>query len=269
MDLGSKKGWVKLHRSLQDKAFFRKDSEIVHLWIHILMQATHVKREEYLGKKLHTCAPGEFTTDRRLLALETGINASKVERCLTYFEKIEQQIEQRKTRQNRLIIVKNWHLYQESEPQSEPQVNHNRTTSEPHIAEDAHKTVSDQRKKERKCIKERKKELFKNERMKEEYTVCKFDEFYILYPKKRAKKKAIESWMKLKLNDDLFNQIIASLKQDVNSEQWNRDEGKFIPLPATWLNQERWNDSHEKIVTTSAKSGSTLLDRHYQNENNN
>ena len=26
------------------------------------------------------------------------------------------------------------------------------------------------------------------------------------------------------------------------SPQWQRDDGQFIPLPATWLNNERWED---------------------------
>lgn len=86
-----------------------------------------------------------------------------------------------------------------------------------------------------------------NIQLKKEY-MCKFDEFYNLYPKKRAKKKAIESWMKLKMDNDLFNKIIESLRHDINSEDWNKEGGQFIPLPATWLNQERWEDSHEKII---------------------
>ena len=35
-------------------------------------------------------------------------------------------------------------------------------------------------------------------------------------------------------------EAIALAKQ---SHQWQKDNGDFIPLPATWLNQERWEDS--------------------------
>jgi hypothetical protein len=31
----------------------------------------------------------------------------------------------------------------------------------------------------------------------------------------------------------------------VASEQWRRDDGRFIPHPATWLNQRRWEDEAE------------------------
>ena len=249
-------GWIKLYRDLKNKAFYKKDSEMVHLWIHLLMKANFSKnQEEYLGSELYKCAPGEFTTGRRQLALETGINASKVERCLTYFEKIEQQIEQRKTRQNRLIIINNWEQYQQSEPQSEPQVDHKWTTSEPQVDHprttnaqiqhiDNKKLLNDAQKKvnTQECKKERMQEI------KKEY-MCKFDKFYSLYPKKRAKQSAIKAWMKLKLDDNLFSKIINALNFDIKSEQWNKDGGEFIPLPASWINGKRWEDSHEKIET--------------------
>jgi hypothetical protein len=124
------KGWVKVHRKLSEKVFYRKDSEKVHLWIHLLICANRDEREELLGGKLIKCNSGQFTTGRKQLSEATGINESKIERILTYFEKIEQQIEQQKTSTNRLISILNWSEYQLTEQQSEQRVNNERTTSE-------------------------------------------------------------------------------------------------------------------------------------------
>lgn len=129
-------GWVKIHRKLLEKAFYSKDSEKVHLWIHLLLKANHSGREENLGGKPIACLPGQFTTGRKQLSTETGISESKIERILTYFEKIEQQIEQRKTSVNRLISISNWNFYQQSEQQNEQQVNNDRTTSEQRVNND-------------------------------------------------------------------------------------------------------------------------------------
>ena len=123
-------GWIKLHRKILDKAFYSQDSEKVHLWIHLLMKANHSSYEEMLGGKPYLCEPGQFTTGRKQLSEETGISESKVERILTYFEKTEQQIEQRKTNTNRLISITNWFEYQIIEQQTEQQLNNNRTTTE-------------------------------------------------------------------------------------------------------------------------------------------
>ena len=126
-------GWIKLHRKLCEKAFYSKDSQKVHLWVHLIMSANHAGKEELLGGKPFFCASGQFTTGRKQLSSETGISESKIERILTYFEKIEQQIEQQKTSSNRLITVLRWDEYQESEQRSEQQVNNNRTASEQQV----------------------------------------------------------------------------------------------------------------------------------------
>lgn len=127
-------GWIKIYRSLMNKAYYKKDSEKVHLWIHLIMKATHDGKEEILGGKPIICKPGQFTTGRNQLVLETGINRSKIERILTYFEKIEHQIEQQTTNTNRLISILNWHLYQNSKQQIEQQVSNERATSEQQVS---------------------------------------------------------------------------------------------------------------------------------------
>jgi hypothetical protein len=126
-------GWVKLYRKLSEKAFYKKDSEKVHLWIHLLIKATHESREEILGGKLYFCKQGEFTTGRKQLSEQTGISESKIERILTNFEKIEQQIKQLKTSTNRLISILNWGEYQIIEQQNEQRVNNDRTTTEQRV----------------------------------------------------------------------------------------------------------------------------------------
>lgn len=127
-------GWIKVYRKLSEKAFYKKDSEKVHLWIHILIKATHEGKEELLGGKPIYCKPGQFTTGRNQLVKETGIDRSKVERILDYFEKIEHQIEQQKTNTNRLISILNWNEYQNSEHQIEQQVSNDRATSEQQVS---------------------------------------------------------------------------------------------------------------------------------------
>ncbi len=66
----------------------------------------------------------------------------------------------------------------------------------------------------------------------------RFDEFYKIYPKKVAKEQAIKAWKKLKVDDELFNKMIKAIK---DQDLVNRDK-QFIPNPATWLNNKRWED---------------------------
>jgi len=73
------------------------------------------------------------------------------------------------------------------------------------------------------------------------------EQFWPVYPKKQAKKKALKAWLKLEPDDALTERIVADVKDRTPSEQWTKDNGQYIPLPATYLNGERWTD--EDVAT--------------------
>lgn len=126
-------GWIKIHRKIMSKAFYNKDSEKVHLWMHLLLKANRKEREELFNGTPIICKPGQFTTGRKQLSEETGISESKIQRILKYFEKIEQQIKQQTSNTNRLISILNWGDYQIIEQHNEQQLNNGRTTTEQRV----------------------------------------------------------------------------------------------------------------------------------------
>lgn len=70
-----------------------------------------------------------------------------------------------------------------------------------------------------------------------------FDLFWEKYPRKVAKANAKNAWDKIAPPPEQAAAIIACVEDNVkNNEQWNRDNGQFIPYPATWLHQRRWED---------------------------
>jgi hypothetical protein len=72
-----------------------------------------------------------------------------------------------------------------------------------------------------------------------------FEEWWKLYPRKVGKGAARKSFIKAsKLTD--HTTLMQSVRDHLNSEQWTKDGGQFIPYPATWLNQERWEDVIQK-----------------------
>lgn len=72
-----------------------------------------------------------------------------------------------------------------------------------------------------------------------------FNKLWNEYPKKAGKKEAYKSWERINPNEELFSQILTALENQKKSSQWTRENGRFIPLASTWLNQERWNDEIE------------------------
>ena len=80
--------------------------------------------------------------------------------------------------------------------------------------------------------------------LKDECSAAEFEQFYQAYPNKKGKKNALKSWVKA-VNKPALNIMLDRLKEQSKSKQWQEDDGKYIPMPATWLNQERWNDVFE------------------------
>lgn len=70
----------------------------------------------------------------------------------------------------------------------------------------------------------------------------RFEKFWEAYPKKVGKKVAKKVWLKLKPTEDMLNVMLKAINICKFSRQWQSDEGRYIPNPATWLNQERWKD---------------------------
>jgi hypothetical protein len=69
----------------------------------------------------------------------------------------------------------------------------------------------------------------------------RFDRFWAVYPKKVGKGAARKSFAKAIRKCSVSN-MIAAVENQKQSSQWTKDGGQFIPNPATWLNQERWDD---------------------------
>lgn len=82
----------------------------------------------------------------------------------------------------------------------------------------------------------------------------RFDEFWAAYPKKVGKKAAQASWNKIKPDTELHDKIMTAIGRARATDQWQRENGRFIPNPTTWLNQGRWDDEYEEGATNGNNS---------------
>lgn len=74
-----------------------------------------------------------------------------------------------------------------------------------------------------------------------------FDRFWKAYPKKKDKANAEKAFRKVKVPVSV---LVDAIKRQSASEEWNKDNGKYIPYPSTWLNGKRWEDELEKPTQT-------------------
>lgn len=73
-----------------------------------------------------------------------------------------------------------------------------------------------------------------------------FAQFWQEYPKKVAKPAALRAYKSAKLKTKDQDQIVKDLSDKKDSEEWKKEGGKYIPHPATYLNQRRWEDVGEQ-----------------------
>lgn len=79
-----------------------------------------------------------------------------------------------------------------------------------------------------------------------------FELFWLAYPKKVGKGAALKAWTKLKPSQTLLETMVTAVQVQIAWPQWQKENGQFIPHPATWLNQGRWQDEGSKPVAANA-----------------
>ena len=82
-----------------------------------------------------------------------------------------------------------------------------------------------------------------------------FAEFWQAYPNKTGKGAAETAWKKHRPNLLI---VLPALQNQMRSDKWTKDGGQYIPNPATWINQKRWEDG---AATPPANNGPKVGDK--------
>lgn len=70
-----------------------------------------------------------------------------------------------------------------------------------------------------------------------------FLEFWNLYPKKKKKKEALNAWLKVA---PPIQPVLNAIMWQKQQQDWVKEDGKFIPHPATYINGHRWEDEPDE-----------------------
>jgi hypothetical protein len=91
-------------------------------------------------------------------------------------------------------------------------------------------------------------------RIERDYIGERFDEFWKVYPKKVGKEAARKAFAKIRPTAELFGEMLSAVERAKKSAQWQEEHGRFIPNPATWLNQGRWDDELTEAQQPKSKT---------------
>lgn len=218
-------GFVKLNRDLLEWAW-ADDIITFGVYAKFLLLAAW-KDTEYHGVKLER---GELLTNQSEIAQQSGLSRQQVRTVLDRL-KATNKITIKREGKNSIVKVIDYAC--------ETDGNHidNRisTTCQPDCNQTSLLSKEDKEVKEPKKARAR-----EGERLEKS-----FNEFWSAYPKKIAKQQALKAWQKIKPDDELVRRILSALEQHKKSAQWLKDNGQFIPYPASWLNGQRWEDESE------------------------
>ena len=218
-------GWIKLHRSLQQWEWYTVPHMML-LFLHLLLSANH-KDGKWRG---HEVKRGQLITGLNSLSKETGLSVKTIRTCLSRFQK-SGEIGKYSGNQFSIITILNYDKFQDSEDHKGSPGGTPRATQ-------------GQAKGNKQEVKNLKKEPLRN-----------FDTFWQAYPKKRSKQKAKQIWSKLNPDAVLFEKIMGAVITQAKSDDWQKEGGRYVPLPTTWLNGHRWED---EIDTEQVQSSSEL-----------
>ncbi|MDR3001102.1 MAG: hypothetical protein LBU89_07545 [Fibromonadaceae bacterium] len=71
-----------------------------------------------------------------------------------------------------------------------------------------------------------------------------FEIFWAAYPNKQKKPDSSKAFRRAfeRHKDLTLETLLSAIKKEKTSDKWQKQSGKFIPHPSTWLNNDCWND---------------------------
>jgi hypothetical protein len=206
-------GYVKLWRKTLKSPVWQ-NPKLFRFWAWCLMKASHKERVALVGFQKVPLVPGQFIFGRKKAAAETGLSEKSVRTCLECLKTLENVTIKTASKYSILTVV-NWDFYQEYQTEGASKRASKGPAKGQQRATDKH---------------------VKNEKKK--YS-CAFNEFWSAYPKKKAKADAWKAWQQADIPEDIVS-IVERHKS--NNHDWQKENGQYIPLPASWIRGCRWED---------------------------
>jgi hypothetical protein len=214
------RGYVKLWRKSIDAGWL-SNHKLWAFWCWCLMKASHKEHDMIVGCQQVHLIPGEFVFGLNKASEELEMSIRSIRTILDFLKK-SKNLTIKTTNKFSVISIVNWHTYQsdkiENDKQNDKPPTNNRQA-----------TDNKQECKELKNVKNK------------EYT-SDFLEFYTAYPKHKARDDAFKAWNGLNGKRPPLSELLTAIEKQKESEDWKKENGKWIPFPATWLRAGRWDD---------------------------
>jgi hypothetical protein len=227
-------GYVKLWRKLLDSPVMRS-AELLQLAVYCLLRANHAETHDVTltgaGNTVVKLLPGQFVWGRNVVGRVLRQPPKSCEHRLHRLADLQFLTIQIATHYS-VVTICNWSLYQSEagavgQSPCQPPAQHWPSTGptlatnkncEVFVSKDTHTLGA---------------------RAPGTITPSRFQDWWAVYPKKRAKAACLRKWTLARLDpkaDRLIDDVKARIARDA---RWQRG---YVPDPLTYLNQSRWED---------------------------
>lgn len=239
-------GFIKLYRKMLEWGWY-DDGPTKDVFIHLLLIASY-EDKFYRGITLER---GQVVATASEISKQTGLSRQQIRTAISKLISTSEVTTSRKGNFT-VFTINNYADYQATNQVSnQPSTNHQPTLNQPSNTK-----------------KVRSKEYTPHTPQGADADSPAFTKFWDAYPKKVGKADARKKFASLVPDDATLSAILSSLAYLKTTPQWTKDDGQYIPNPATWLNQKRWQDeaSQPPKPTAPEKPRRPIFDREYTRE---
>lgn len=212
-------GWIRIHRSIENNPYwFSEPFTKAQAWIDLLLLANHSPGHIQKRGILIPLERGQLGHSEDTLAERWKWSRGKVRRFLRELVgrgQISQKTVQQNPHLSVLINIENYDKYQ---------------------IDGTTDGTTERRQKDDKRYRN------KNDNNEKNIYTSDFCSFWSHYPKKVGKAAAWRRWISLNGTRPEISTLLAAIERQSDSEQWKKENGQYIPHPATWLHEARWED---------------------------
>lgn len=213
------RGYVKVWRKIEDSGLIQIPNTLA-LFMYILLNATYKDRKVGTPTGVVELKRGQYISGRIELAKKLKQTEQQIRTSLKRLEEL-QILTSKSTNRYSVYTIENYSKYQD---ENEDATN-NLTSKQP--ANNQQTTT---------------KQTLKHLSIKEfkPYS-AEFERFWRAYPRKEKKKDAFEAWCESKNSPDI-EIVMKALYWQVDTRQWRKNDGQYVPLPTTYINGWYWNN---------------------------
>lgn len=269
-------GYIKLYRQLMENPLWlERPFSRGQAWVDLILMANFTDGKLMQGGRMQDVPCGCLITSESYLMDRWGWGKSKLRSFLQLLEK-EQMIDRKADRNRTSIHLRKYRDFQDSQTTDRPHTDYKQTADRPLTD---HNIRREKGKKNNNYIytppytppRGSESEASKAS-SGESLTVAKmaggaakaadhsktrmdesFDRFWAAYPRKVDKQRARKAWDKLCPDARLVETILSAVEAQSHTDQWNRDNGQYIPYPSSWLSGRRWDDENQSASCANPK----------------